>query len=156
MKRLTLESLETRRVLATLIGGQVVDDLNANGQIDPDEPGIGGVTTYLDLNENGELEPYQARYVIFQADASLGSDPHAAGVKVASVETEQVEPRYKYEPTSPLAIKTGRMEGYVAYPNINMTEQMVDAMEATRAYEANVGVIEITKSMAGQTLRILG
>jgi flagellar basal-body rod protein FlgC len=33
---------------------------------------------------------------------------------------------------------------------------MVDALEATRAYEANVGLIEITKNMAGQTLRILG
>ncbi len=107
-------------------------------------------------NENGEIEPYQARYVIFQADGSVGRDPHAAGVRVASVETDQVEPRYKYEPQSTLAIKKGRMKGYVAYPNINMTEQMVDALEATRAYEANVGVIEITKNMAGQALRILG
>jgi flagellar basal-body rod protein FlgC len=106
-------------------------------------------------DENGEMQPYQARYVVFQTDASIGSDPNTAGVKVASVETEDVEPRYKYEPASPLAIKSGRMKGYVAYPNINMTEQMVNALEATRAYEANVGVIEITKSMAGQTLRIL-
>ncbi len=107
-------------------------------------------------NENGELEAYQARFVVFQADESVGGDPHAAGVKVASVETESKEPRYKYDPDSPLAIKTGPHKGKVAYPDINMTEQMVDALEATRAYEANVGLIEITKNMAGQTLRILG
>jgi flagellar basal-body rod protein FlgC len=106
-------------------------------------------------NENGELQPYQARHVIFQADTTVGGDPHAAGVKVASVETESMEPNYKYEPTNPLAIKSGRWKGHVAYPNIDMTQEMVNAMEATRAYEANVGVIEITKSMAGQTLRIL-
>ena len=36
-----------------------------------------------------------------------------------------------------------------------MTAEFVDALEATRAYEANVGVIEVTKSMGQQTLRIL-
>jgi flagellar basal-body rod protein FlgC len=106
-------------------------------------------------NENGELAPYQARYVVLQTDDSLKSAPGSVGVKVASVETETVEPRYKYEPSSPLAIKDGRWKGYVAYPNINMTTEMVDALEATRAYEANVGVIEVTKSMSQQTLRIL-
>ena len=36
-----------------------------------------------------------------------------------------------------------------------MTTEFVDALEATRAYEANVGVIEVTKNMAEQTLRII-
>lgn len=106
-------------------------------------------------NENGELAPYQARYVVLQTDDSLKTAQGAMGVKVASVETETVEPRYKHEPDSPLAIKSGRWKGYVAYPNVNMTTEMVDALEATRAYEANVGVIEVSKSMAQQTLRIL-
>jgi flagellar basal-body rod protein FlgC len=82
--------------------------------------------------------------------------PVEAGVKVASVETEPKEPHYKYDLDSPLAIKKGPHKGKVAYPDINITEQMVDALKATRAYEANVGLIEITKNMAGQTLRILG
>jgi flagellar basal-body rod protein FlgC len=43
----------------------------------------------------------------------------------------------------------------VAYPNVNMTTEMVDALEATRAYEANIGVMEVSKGMAQQTLRIL-
>jgi flagellar basal-body rod protein FlgC len=106
-------------------------------------------------NEKGELQPYQARYVTFQVDDELTTSQGASGVKVASVETESIEPLYKYQPNHPHAIQEGKWKGYVAYPNVNMTAEFVDAMEATRSYEANVGVIEISKSMAQQTLRIL-
>ncbi|HZN32346.1 MAG TPA: flagellar basal body rod C-terminal domain-containing protein, partial [Pirellulaceae bacterium] len=78
------------------------------------------------------------------------------GVKVANVETEQVEPNYRHDPNHPYAIKSGPKKGYVAYPNINMTAEMVDALVATRAYEANLGAIELSKNMAQQSLRILG
>ena len=107
-------------------------------------------------NEKGELEPFQARYVTFQIDDELTTSQGAAGVKVASVETEKIEPLYKYQPNHPHAIQDGKWQGYVAYPNVNMTAEFVDALEATRSYEANVGVIEISKSIAQQTLRILG
>jgi flagellar basal-body rod protein FlgC len=106
-------------------------------------------------NERGEIEPYQARYVIFQTDTSKTTSEGAAGVKVAAVETETVEPLYKYQPAHPLAIQDGPHRGYVAYPRVNMLTEFVDALEATRAYEANVGVIEVTKNMSQQTLRIL-
>lgn len=106
-------------------------------------------------DENGELQPYRARFVVFQTDEDLATAQGAAGVKVASVETEAVEPDYKYQPDHPHAIKDGRWKGYVAYPRINMTAEFVDALQATRAYEANVGVIEVSKNMGQQTLRIL-
>ena len=106
-------------------------------------------------NENGDVEPYQARFVVFQTDEDLSTPDGAAGVKVASVETETMEPNYKYQPNHPLAIQQGDHKGYVAYPNVNMTAEFVDALEATRAYEANVGVIEATKNMGAQALRIL-
>ncbi len=105
-------------------------------------------------NEKGEAEPYQPRFVVFQADASVGSNG-AAGVKVASVETEQIEPRWKYEPGNPLAQGEGPHKGYVAYPNIDMMTQFTDALEAARSYEANLGALDITKDMAQQTLRIV-
>lgn len=107
-------------------------------------------------NEKGELEPYQSRYVTFSVDDELTTSQGASGVKVASVETEEIEPLYKFQPNHPHAIQEGQWKGYVAYPNVNMTAEFVDALEATRAYEANVGVIEISKSMSQQTLRILG
>ena len=106
-------------------------------------------------NENGDIQPYQARYPVFEMDETVGGSD-AAGVRVSSIETETVEPLYRYEPDHPLAIRQGPRAGYVAYPNVNMTQEMVDAMEATRAYEANLGVMEMSKSMAKQTLKILG
>jgi flagellar basal-body rod protein FlgC len=107
-------------------------------------------------DENGQMQPYQAKFVVFQTDETLATSSGAAGVKVASVESEQAEPLYRYQPYHPHAIKSGPKAGYVAYPNINMSAEFTDALVATRAYEANVGVLEITKSMGQQTLRILG
>jgi flagellar basal-body rod protein FlgC len=107
-------------------------------------------------NENGELEPYQARFVVFETDTELSTSQGASGVRVASVETEEAEPLYKYQPNHPHAITEGKWKGYVAYPNIDMTAEFVDALEATRSYEANIGVMEITKNLGQQTLRILG
>jgi flagellar basal-body rod protein FlgC len=57
----------------------------------------------------------------------------------------------KYEPGHPDADS----RGFVRFPAINMTEEFVDALEATRSYEANVGVIEVSKNMTEQTLRII-
>lgn len=106
-------------------------------------------------NEAGELVPYQRRFVIFQTDDSVGAYG-APGVQVGSVEIDhQSQPRLKYQPGHPDAIKQGPHKGYVAYPEINMMTEFTDAMEAARAYEANLGAIEITKDLAQQTLRIL-
>lgn len=109
----------------------------------------------LSRNEKGEMEPYQAKYVIFQTDDQNTTAQGAAGVKVASIETEKVEPLYRWQPDHPYAIKEGEKKGYVAYPRVNMMAEMVDALIASRAYEANIGAMEITKNMATQSLRIL-
>ncbi len=105
-------------------------------------------------NEAGEAVPYQPRYVVFQTDDQMGT-AGAAGVRVSSVEIDERQPRYKYQPGHPDAIQTGPHKGYVAYPDINMMTEMTDAMEAARAYEANLGAIDIAKDLAQQTLRIL-
>jgi flagellar basal-body rod protein FlgC len=106
-------------------------------------------------NEDGDITPYQARFVEFQTDDSLKLASGASGVKVSSIKTETVEPRYKYQPNHPLAIQEGPRKGYVAYPSVNLTMEFVDALEATRAYEANLGVIEVTKNLGEQSLTIL-
>jgi flagellar basal-body rod protein FlgC len=46
-------------------------------------------------------------------------------------------------------------DGYIRYPNIDMTTEMVNAMEASRAYEANVTTMEVTKSMISSALRLI-
>lgn len=106
-------------------------------------------------NENGEAKPYQARFPVFQTDENLVTPGGGVGVKVATVETDEAEPNYRYQPDHPMAIKDGKWKGYVAYPNVNLNEQFVDALESTRAYEANLGVMEVTKNMTRQSLSIL-
>jgi flagellar basal-body rod protein FlgC len=102
-------------------------------------------------NENGEADPYKPRFVTFATNAELTTSGGGTGVRVASVEQTLAEPLRKYEPGHPDA----DADGYVAYPNVDMTTEFVDALQATRAYEANIGVIEITKDMGSQSLRII-
>ncbi len=102
-------------------------------------------------NEAGDLEPYQPRYVTFQTEESRPGKLGAAGVKVSSVEIADVEPRWRYLPGHPDANE----RGFVAYPNIDMMGEFTDALEATRAYEANIGMIDISKDLTQYTLRIL-
>ncbi len=103
-------------------------------------------------NERGEVDPYRPRYVTFATSESLTTPNGGAGVEVASVHQSTTPPKMKYEPNNPFADKE---TGMVAYPAIDMTTEFVNALEATRAYEANIGVIEITKDMAQQSLQII-
>jgi flagellar basal-body rod protein FlgC len=105
-------------------------------------------------NEAGEAEPFQKRFTLVQSDESVGGRG-AAGVKVAGIEIDDSPPNYKWDPTNPDAIKEGDRQGYVAYPNVDMITEFTDAMAVARAYEANLGAIEISKDLAQQTLRIL-
>ncbi|MCR4416008.1 MAG: flagellar basal body rod protein FlgC, partial [Thermoguttaceae bacterium] len=79
----------------------------------------------------------------------------AAGVKVASILIDDTPPRLKWDPGHPDAIQEGPNAGYVAYPAIDMMTEFTDALAVARAYEANLGAMEIAKDLAQQTLRIL-
>jgi len=101
------------------------------------------------LNARGEYEPFQRRFALLGAgDPALGE---ALGVHVASIETDDAPPLMKYEPDSPYADE----DGYVGYPNINGIVELMNAMEATRSYEANITAIEASKSMFAAALQIL-
>ncbi|HEX3600675.1 MAG TPA: flagellar basal body rod protein FlgC [Lacipirellulaceae bacterium] len=102
-------------------------------------------------NELGQPEAYQPRFVTFQTDEKISTPGGGAGVKVASVEQSNAPPKMKYEPGHPDA----DARGFVRYPAVDMTTEFVDSLEATRAYEANIGVIEVSKNMADQALRII-
>ena len=60
-------------------------------------------------------------------------------------------PRRVYEPGNPDADK----DGYVSYPNIDMMTEFVNAVEASRAYEANLVAMDITKQGIMESLKIL-
>jgi flagellar basal-body rod protein FlgC len=98
--------------------------------------------------------PYQRRDVVFEAmpaqefrevfDAALRQ------VRVAGVFEDQSTPRLRYEPGHPDADG----QGYVAYPNVDPVTEMVNLLGAARAYEANVTVLEATKSLMLRALEI--
>lgn len=76
--------------------------------------------------------------------------PAYDGVEVTAVVTDQAPPRLVYDPTHPDADATG----YVAYPNVNPIVEMVDLLAATRAYQANVTVLNAAKQLALKALEI--
>lgn len=101
-------------------------------------------------NENGELKPYEPRFTIFQTVNDMGPNG-SAGVAVREIVRDDIDPQRVYSPHHPYADE----EGYIYLPNINMITEFTDAIESARSYEANLGAMEITKSMLNQTLRII-
>ena len=78
----------------------------------------------------------------------LGMQPKLGeGVKVVKIEKDIAPGRLTYDPTHPDAYQYGPKKGYVEMPNVNVVKEMVDMIEATRAYEANVTMLSASKSM---------
>lgn len=81
---------------------------------------------------------------------STNNTSAATGVQVIDVRSVETEPKMVYDPAHPDA----RSDGYVAYPNVNPVSEMVDMIQALRAYEANVQAINAAKKMAATALEI--
>jgi flagellar basal-body rod protein FlgC len=94
--------------------------------------------------------PYRRKDVLFSAEA-VQSDPDTlAGVKVVDIVADSTPFRTVYDPGHPDADK----EGYVSMPNINIIEEMVNMMMASRAYEASVSAFNMSKTMFLKTLEL--
>lgn len=106
------------------------------------------------VDAQGRPSPYQRRVALF-ASGNPSAGPDAPGVHVASIEKDQTPGRLEWAPEHPHAIREGRLKGYVRMPNVDLSTEMVNAIEASRAYEANVTVMDITKSMISSSLRLL-
>ena len=91
--------------------------------------------------------PYRKKNVIFE---QVLYGEHKGGVKVQKILPDFKPPMLVYEPSHPDANE----EGYVAYPNINPIEELVNILEASRSYEANVTIINTAKQLAQQAIGI--
>lgn len=101
-------------------------------------------------------QPYRRRDVILRSspmeqtfDAALGR-AGAVGVKVANVVEDRDPFRRRYEPSHPDA----DAEGYVAVPNVDIPEEMVDMVAAARAYQANLSAIGLIKDTVQKALEL--
>ncbi len=97
-------------------------------------------------SSNGQA--YRAKQVIFSAVQT--NDPSATGVKVMQVVEDQNPPKLMYDPKHPLANE----KGYVAMPNVNAVEEMVNMISASRSYQTNVETMNAAKTMLLKTLSI--
>jgi flagellar basal-body rod protein FlgC len=105
---------------------------------------------------------YRRKEVVFASSANLpfqmmltGFHPTLSGaqpaVRVQRVVDDPTPSLMRYEPGHPDADK----EGYVAYPNINPIQEMVDLMGAVRSYQLNASAITATKQMIQQSIELL-
>ena len=99
--------------------------------------------------------PYRRRDVVLASAESpgvAGSQFAEAvrGVTVSQIRQDAAPPRLEYDPGHPQA----NAQGYVAYPNINPVEEMVDMITASRAYEAGITTMTTAVNMAERALGI--
>ncbi len=97
---------------------------------------------------DGTMRPYRRKRIVFQLGSGAGA---GEGVSVAKVVDEMSEFRRVYDPDHPYA----GPDGCVLMPNVNPIVEMVDMMEATRAYEANVTAMDATKSILAAAFKII-
>jgi flagellar basal-body rod protein FlgC len=117
----------------------------------------------VNTTRTAEGGPYRRQRVVFEPrreeaqfllplspDARKRAASGGSGVRVVGVSSDPSAPKTVYDPGHPDADE----RGYVAMPNIQLVNEMVDMISATRAYEANVTAINSAKSMAAKALEI--
>ena len=106
--------------------------------------------------------PYRRQYVVFepreadkQSFSSMLTGAMAStklqagdGVRAVGIETDSTQGNLIYDPGHPDA----NAQGYVQHSNVNIVNEMVDMITASRAYEANVTAVNTAKSMAAKAL----
>jgi flagellar basal-body rod protein FlgC len=101
-----------------------------------------------DSATSADGQVYKAKQVVFSAIPMGG--PESNGVAVQQVVEDSSPPKLVYDPNHPLA----DAKGYVSMPNVNVVEEMVNMISASRSYQSNVDTMNAAKSMALKTLTI--
>lgn len=98
-------------------------------------------------SSNGQ--PYRAKQVVFEVrPISEGGD--ANGVRVTQIVESAAPFRTTYDPNNPAA----NAEGYVQMPNVNVVEEMVNMISASRSYQTNAEMMNTAKQLMLKTLSI--
>ena len=100
---------------------------------------------------------YKPRHPIFEAvRAQLSGGPNAsqdnanAAVRVRGIYESQAPANQRYEPGNPLA----DANGYVYAPSVNVVEEMVNMISASRSYQNNIEVMNTAKNLLMKTLQM--
>ena len=103
--------------------------------------------------------PYRRKDAVFRTtdieqssfSPILGEALRPTGVSVAEIVHDESDPEMRYLPGHPDA----DTDGYVAFPHISPAEEMVDLLNASRSYQANVSAISAVKDMIQRSIEIL-
>ncbi len=99
-------------------------------------------------------QPYRRRSVVLETvqpdGQAFNANVQAAGVRVAEIVQDQAEFRRRYEPSHPDADENG----FVAVPNVDVPEEMVDMLGAARAYQANLTAIGLIRDTVQRALEL--
>ena len=101
-----------------------------------------------DSTTSADGKTYRAKQVVFQAVPTANAG--ATGVKVQQVVEDQSPLKMVHDPNNPQADENG----YVAMPNVNVVEEMVNMISASRSYQTNVETMNAAKTMLLKTLTI--
>ncbi len=93
-------------------------------------------------------QPYRAKQVVFEA-TPMGSEA-SMGVRVKQMVSSAAPARTVYDPKNPAA----NADGYVQMPNVDVVEEMVNMISASRSYQTNAEVMNTAKTLAQRTLAI--
>ena len=108
-------------------------------------------------------QPYRRKEVVLReisqggfgeqltAAMGTGAKSRPGGVEVAEIASDQTAGKMVYDPSHPDA----NAQGYVQMPNVDTVTEMVDLIDSSRAYEANVTAMQASKQMFTKTLDLL-
>lgn len=109
-------------------------------------------------DSEGNVSPFRRKIAILMPGDPTGRTRSARefGVHVHEIADDPAPPRKVYMPDHPDAQPEGSKDaGYVYFPNVHTPTEQINALEAQRAYEANIASAEAMKSMVAQALRLL-
>ncbi|MEH6477667.1 MAG: flagellar basal body rod protein FlgC [Sneathiella sp.] len=101
------------------------------------------------VGKTADDDPYRRKIVTFKN--ALDREINARKVEVDKITEDKSAFGLKFDPNHPAANE----EGYVKTPNVNSLVELMDMKETQRSYQANLGVIDVSKKMIAQTLEIL-
>ncbi len=121
---------------------------------------ISGNIANVNTTRTEEGGPYRRKLPVFEEKQSgsfsrilnskVKQQSSSRGVQLRGIVEDQSPLRIVYRPEHPDA----NDDGYLSLPNVEVTSEMVDMIEASRAYEANITALNTTKNMAMQAIRI--
>jgi flagellar basal-body rod protein FlgC len=95
-------------------------------------------------------QSYKARQVVFQTAQHAGAARGVSGVRVSNVVEDATPARRVHDPAHPMA----DADGYVTQSNVNVIEEMVNMISASRSYQNNIEVMNTTQQLLAKTLQL--